>query len=151
MLDTFHEYLQKIAEENGSALSTPNENSVSFACKGCNIIVEARQEQLYLYTALALVPQNAPSSVYERLLEENFLGIATGGGIIGLHKISRILAYSLTLEQRHLDEFTLRNALYAFATAAQEKSALAHELLQTDAEDLSSVFAEMQAGNIIWG
>lgn len=113
------------------------------------------QGSLYLYCSLGLLPQDVPAQLYEAVLEANLLGTGTGGGHIGLHAATRILTYSLSMDESRLQSREMGNALMLFSQTVLCWMEKVRVLLQSQSQqpqpDDAPLFSEPMLGGIIWG
>ena len=134
-----------VLDERGYALTRVNGVSI-------NMEYDERREKLYLYASLGSLPEGASAAVCEAMLKADFMGADTGGGHIGLHGPTRILAYSLSLDMARPDARELANAFNLFVANVVEWADKVEELLDRPAlspED--SLFSGPMMGNVLWG
>lgn len=141
-----------LVEEYGAKVSENRQGICVLELNNCLINVEAKEDQVFLYTGIAFLPQKVETPVYEYILEENFLGLGSAGGHIGLHKETRILTYSLIIDTVSLDAYRFRNILELFSRKSVEIVEKYKEVTD-EAEKIGdeNLLSSIQFGNVIWG
>ena len=140
-----------IQEYGGNAVENGN-NSYSLELNNCLVNMEPKDDHLFLYTSIAILPQNVDKEIYECLLELNFLGLGSGGGHVGLHKDTRILVYSLIVELDTLDAHRLRNNLMLFVNKAVEIIKKYEEVVsEAEKDNTAEILSSINLGNVVWG
>lgn len=105
---------------------------------------DQRGQRLCLFCSLGTLPQEPSSTLCEFLLEANLLGADTGGGHIGLYAPSRMLLFSLWLDEDGLDSARLANALLRFTEKASGLMAGTADHMAVSAAPLPFM------ANVIW-
>lgn len=142
---------QLLMQEYGQTVSFINQDTAVLSIADTLINIEQHNEQLFCYTSLGVLPSDAGAALYDILLQENFLGLATRGGHIGVHKDTRIITYSVTLDFATVDAYKLRNCIENFVQKAQEELQCIQDINPNTNEDDGNMLAGISLNNVLWG
>ncbi len=129
--------LEKILGEFGNRIGIPN---LSFDEHGycclmfddivVNIEADSDSETLFLYSNVGDLPSESSPSLYQTLLEKNFLFRGTGGGTLGIDKNTQIIAYAYQIPFKLVTIESFERTLESFVNISEDLTQTINDVLK---------------------